>query len=404
LRLTRAAAGRQAAVLTLLATLAAVLVAGCGGDSDETGPSGSRLYDPARDGDFYRPPPELVPEEPGRLIWVERIDTRIPMDAWRILYTSEDAGGATIPVSGLLASPEGPGRDLPLVSFAYPTLGVGDECAPSAPQNNPYGLFFLAFLVAEGWTTVASDYQGLGPPGPHQFLVGESEGRAVLDAARAAQRLRPAGAGGAAAVVGSSQGGHAALFAGELAPRYAPGLDLVGVAALAAPSHLGRYLDDGGVLPFAPFAAIGIGDAYGRDPGAGLDEHDRALLERAARECSDTLGQVTPQFHDRRFVDRGPFDEESWCSLLERQDPGRAPIEAPVLLLQGEEDPIVPAASARRLFRRMCAQGDRVEFHVFPGVEHTGGEAGLLQASAGSTLFPWLQARFEGLAARSNCP
>jgi pimeloyl-ACP methyl ester carboxylesterase len=55
----------------------------------------------------------------------------------------------------------------------------------------------------------------------------------VLDAVRAARGLPGAGAGRSAVVFGHSQGGHAALFAGALAARYAPELDLLGVAAAA---------------------------------------------------------------------------------------------------------------------------------------------------------------------------
>jgi hypothetical protein len=35
----------------------------------------------------------------------------------------------------------------------------------------------------------ATDYPGLGTPGVHAYLMGESEGRAVLDSVRAARNL-----------------------------------------------------------------------------------------------------------------------------------------------------------------------------------------------------------------------
>jgi len=38
-------------------------------------------------------------------------------------------------------------------------------------------------------TVVFTDYPGLGTPGPHPYLVGESEGRAVLDSIRATRQL-----------------------------------------------------------------------------------------------------------------------------------------------------------------------------------------------------------------------
>src|SRR5262249_4900696 len=74
------------------------------------------------------------------------------------------------------------------------------------------------------------------------YLVGESEGRAVLDAARAARQL-PTGAGKRVLIAGHSQGGHAALFAGEIANEYAPELRVLGVASGAPVPDPGRFLD-----------------------------------------------------------------------------------------------------------------------------------------------------------------
>ena len=55
---------------------------------------------------------------------------------------------------------------------------------------------------------------------------------------RAARNLSGAHATNHFAVWGHSQGGHAALFSGELAPDYAPELKLVGVAAAAPATNL----------------------------------------------------------------------------------------------------------------------------------------------------------------------
>ena len=57
--------------------------------------------------------------------------------------------------------------------------------------------------------------------------MGVSEGRSVLDSVRAAANLPKTGAGPRFVVWGHSQGGHAALFAGQLAKSYAPDLALV---------------------------------------------------------------------------------------------------------------------------------------------------------------------------------
>ena len=84
-------------------------------------------------------------------------------------------------------------------------------------------------VVSQGYVVVATDYEGLGTPGTHPYLVGESEARGVLDIVKAAQQIPETGASNKTFVWGQSQGGQAALFAGEIQPTYAPELDLLGV-------------------------------------------------------------------------------------------------------------------------------------------------------------------------------
>jgi acetyl esterase/lipase len=65
----------------------------------------------------------------------------------------------------------------------------------------------------------------------------------VLDSVRAARDMPDSGASDRFAVWGHSQGGHAALYTGELAARYAPDLKLVGVAAAAPATYLVELFD-----------------------------------------------------------------------------------------------------------------------------------------------------------------
>jgi pimeloyl-ACP methyl ester carboxylesterase len=83
---------------------------------------------------------------------------------------------------------------------------------------------------------VATDYVGLGTAGPHPYLIGQGEARSVLDSVRAARQMPQLSLQPATVVWGHSQGGHAALWAGALAPSYAPDVHVLAVAALAPAS------------------------------------------------------------------------------------------------------------------------------------------------------------------------
>ena len=211
--------------------------------------AGAAAHVPAGDA-FYVPPHPLAKAKPGTIIRSTPIEAPVGARAWKILYHSRAVDGRDIAVSGVVLAPTGraPRGGRVVVAWAHGTTGLADLCAPSKHPDIASALRdsharipeqagvldrpFQAFLDA-GYVVAATDYEGLGTPGLHPYLVGESEGRSVLDAARAARGLKAAAVGRKALVVGLSQGGQAALFAGELAASYAPELRVLGVAAEA---------------------------------------------------------------------------------------------------------------------------------------------------------------------------
>lgn len=166
--------------------------------------------------------------------------------AWHILYSSTGLSGEPIPVSGIVIVPAAPpppgGR--PVVAWAHPTTGVVSRCAPSLARVFFASVQGLQAMLERAYMVTATDYPGLGTPETHPYLVGISEGRALLDSVRAARQIPGAGAGTEYAVWGHSQGGHAVLYAGLLAQQYAPELLLTGIAAAASATDLGTLMND----------------------------------------------------------------------------------------------------------------------------------------------------------------
>ena len=93
-----------------------------------------------------------------------------------------------------------------VVTWAAGRAGLADLCAPSKQPDIASGtsgagigypralIPMLQTFLDAGYVVAATDYEGLGTPGLHPLLVGESEGRGVLDAARAARGVKPAAA------------------------------------------------------------------------------------------------------------------------------------------------------------------------------------------------------------------
>ena len=153
------------------------------------------LVDPGDPSAFYDPPQPLPDGPPGTLIRSEPLAGADVAGAqtYRILYTSTGLGDEPIAVSGVVVVPRTkPAANAPIVAWAHGTSGIATQCAPSMEDaGNTKRIPELDQFVAAGAIVTATDYPGLGSDsgGPHPYLVGESEGRAVLDSVRAAQQL-----------------------------------------------------------------------------------------------------------------------------------------------------------------------------------------------------------------------
>src|ERR1700690_3925519 len=196
---------------------------------------------------FYRAPSSEVAGAPGTLVRQEVIDGA-PEGAttYRVLYRSTGLDDKPILVSGVVIVPPGdpPPGGRPIIAWAHPTSGVVPRCAPSLAIFLFEQIQGLRSFVRAGYVVAATDYPGLGTAGPHPYLVGVSEARAVIDSVRVAGRMPGAGGGKKFVVWGHSQGGHAALFTGLIAKTYAPELDLLGVAAAAPATDLATLMND----------------------------------------------------------------------------------------------------------------------------------------------------------------
>jgi hypothetical protein len=240
---------------------------------------------------FYEPPDPLGEGEPGDVIRSEPMDAylapgvRLRARAWRVLYRSTSAVGHPTAVSGAVLVPYGRIHGpRPLIGYGVGTHGIGDSAAPSRllSRGLEWESGMIAMILARGWAVAITDYEGLGTPGDHTYMVGRALGPNLLDAMRAARQLHPSELPdqGPAAIVGYSEGGAAAAWAAQLQPAYAADLPLTAVAAGAAAAdvELGGSTVDGTFFSFfISYGGIGYAAAY---PELELD---RYLTPKAAR-------------------------------------------------------------------------------------------------------------------------
>ena len=331
-------------------------------------------------------------------------------DAFRILYQSTGLKGEPIEVSAAIFIPAGPpppgGRNI--IAWGHPTSGVVKKCAPSLMPDTAGMIWGLPSMLAKGYIVVATDYPGLGTPGIHPYLIGVSEGRAVLDSVRAARALPRSGASNRFVVWGHSQGGHAALYTGELAKSYAPELKLFGVAAAAPATYLIELFDaDKSTSAGKELTAMAIyswSNLY-RDPASSLVEPDAmGAYQAMAHDCIESVAQflaidkAEKPLTRERFLKANPATTEPWESIMKRNTPGQGAAGAPVFLAQGTADTVVHPVITKQFAQMLCRQGARVMFVELPGVTHT-----FAAKKSLSTALKWMDDRFAGVPAPSVC-
>jgi acetyl esterase/lipase len=389
------------AIVTALATVLACLLLGC-----------PRFVGVARADDaFYGYGPAQLAGAPGSIIRLAPMDgAPLGASAFRVLYRSTGVRGEPIAVSGIVVVPAGaaPEGGRPIVAWAHPTTGVVPRCAPSMARFAFQSMMGLREMVTRGYVVAATDYPGLGTAGPHPYLVGDSEARAVIDAVRAARQVPGARAGNRYTVWGHSQGGQAALFTGMVAARYAPELRLLGVAAAAPAADLGTLLrTDAGTDGGRNVTAMTLW-SWQRVFGAPIDKvvDPRAMpaVDALSNECIESPLDMLERGYSQRPLRKQFLDVpditgiEPWKSLLAANEAGTLPADVPVLVTQGGADLLVPPQVTRAYVRRLCAAGSRVAYVELPGVHH-----GFIGSDTALRAVAWMGDRFDGKPAPSDC-
>ena len=350
--------------------------------------------------------PDPLPDAPpGTLIDVEPLGEFGEISAYRILYHSRSRKGEDIAVSGYVLAPLDDAADTewPVVAYAHGTTGMADQCAPSATVDSDLRSFgreasLLNQVAALGYVVVATDYEGLGTPGLHPYLVGESEARSILDSVRAVRQMEGLNASDKCAVAGISQGGHAALHAGQYWQTYAPELDLVGVISMAPPSQATLMYDaiiNSSSKGFIYMALAAYDAAYDEvDIEEVLTPQGVELLAELENGCTDYVFDVFNQHEvsDLVSVDN-PLRIPAWRDIAIDNDVNQRALPAPVFIAHGSADTLIPTLSSSLLCAQITPlpnQGPTLR-KVYEGATHGG-----VAAAAADDITTWLAARFAG--------
>ncbi|GAA2731818.1 lipase family protein [Actinocorallia aurantiaca] len=393
---TRPRRGPHSLVLTLAAiTATACGLAGAAVTGSSAAPPVRAAADAAEDA-FYTPPSPLPQGTPGDLIRSRPAKAGPPgaralADAWEVMYLSTDANGEPNAVTGMVLVPKNVDRaKAPVVGFGPGTHGPAYRCAPSRMIDR--GAFYeqpaVNDMLARGWAVAVTDYEGYHPDPRTTYVVGRSTGPALIDAVRAAQRLGPAGLSPDAKVAfrGYSQGGGAAMWAGESQPSYAPELNLVGVAGGGVPADLANVslaLNGEVGFGFLMYALIGLDNAYGLGLDEALNENGRTTFD--AMRADDCAIELFADYQGRSVADyfvRSPLADAAWQRAYSANKLGATAITVPVFQYHVTRDELVDYQQAVTLRNTYCAKGVKLTWKTFDAGHLTGVHRGNAEALA----------------------
>jgi predicted alpha/beta-fold hydrolase len=343
-------------------------------------------------------------------------------EAWRAVYTSvSGVDGGSREVSGAFFVPRGtpPENGWPVISLAHGTTGIGHNCGPSRQADLMLYSPLIKALLGVKYAVALSDYEGLGESGSHPYLEPRTAAFNTIDAVRAMREISSAVSARWVAV-GFSQGGQAVWAADELNSYYGNDLQLQGSVALAPPANVTGVADlvrSGSLTAdqraLFPLLIVGLAQ-YNPD----LDDHaflhgsTEAYREQFSHcEPTGSHSENTPQAPNpwRTVVDRlseandvkpdTPQDVAKLRDALRRAALPQRPLDKPMLVIIGEDDPVVLPDWVQSAVSRSCALGGRIEYLQMPDTGHVE-----LTWKPAHTVERWMADRFAGAAAPSNCP
>lgn len=315
-----------------------------------------------------------------------------------IRYTSSDGTSSSVPIYARVYWPQNKdSKELPVLAFAPGTTGIGDDCAASLenPAKRDWANYDskMAAYASQGYMVVITDYEGMRDPSRiHHYMVGELEGRAVLDSVRALRNLDTTKNNindKAIFAGGYSQGGHAAYWADQIAPSYASDINLAGAIGFGPVTDVSQTLTDAitanaNINWFGPFVLVSYQDWYKHNYPIDkilMPQWTQNLRSDVLRECIDTADRFwpnnmgtnrsglvyTPQFIAAAKTGNIANDPtyRQFAADMAKNITGSVGRPTPLLLNQGLYDNVILPAQSQAAFKRFCSSGNSVTYRRY---------------------------------------
>ncbi|MGV8874227.1 MAG: lipase family protein [Rhodococcus sp. (in: high G+C Gram-positive bacteria)] len=364
------------------------------------------------DDPFYAAPEGYEAALPGTVLKVRPVEVamfgrvRQRVDAWQLLYRTTDLGGLAQASVTTVLRPHN--AEPVLLSYQCAIDGVASSCFPSYALRRGSKAFgavpqfeFLLVLHAlrRGWIISIPDHEG---PDGH-WGSPQEPGFCTLDAIRAVLSFEPVALHEKTPVAlwGYSGGGLATSWAAEMAPEYAPEIELVG-AALGSPvgDPGSAFIRLNATLHAAlpTLVVAGLRRTYPE-----LDRVIREYVNEDGMRILDSVESMTTVRAVRRLArhDLDKYIDVPMADLLALPEmvqvfldiqPGRIAPTAPLLVIQSVHDQIIAVDDVDGQVERYNEGGAHVTYLRDRLSEHLS-----LHPLCAPLTLDWLADRFAGV-------
>jgi pimeloyl-ACP methyl ester carboxylesterase len=380
-------------------------------------PMASAATTPSSDA-FYKAPSTtaLTMAQPGDILRYRAIPLNangyasFVSEGYQVMYrTADGQNNPTAAIATILIPKNTPAKGRKLLAYQsfYDSLTI--DCTPSylTVQGKLFEENNIDSTLKKGIVVVLSDYEGLNS----QWIAGMNTAHGVLDGIRSAIKFGRAGVDPNApvAMMGFSGGGHATGWAAEVAPEYAPELNIVGAAMGGVPVMPGNVAKkvDGTFFASVYFGAVvGLARAYPQiDPNKYATTAGLAMIKDMGNRCllgmfegkPDMLLKYAFNNSSKYLKDANFLDLPEIASIIQENSMTTRTPKVPLYVYEGTADEIMPIADVDALVQRYCNAGVKVQYHRIAGGDHLG------MALSPDAAISYVQDRLDGKAPPSTC-
>jgi acetyl esterase/lipase len=364
---------------------------------------------------FYTPPSQatLNSAMPGTVLRYRPIPntaySSTVSEAYQLMFRTTDGHDKPVAaITTVLIPKNAPATGRKLFSYHsfYDSLTL--NCTPSylTVKGSLFEENYVEPALKKGIVVVLTDYEGL----QSQWIAGLNTAHTALDGMRAAIKFPKTKLTSSAQIgmMGFSGGGHATAWTAEVAPEYAPELNIVGAAMGGVPANIdnvARKVD--GTLFAGVYleAVVGLSRAYPEiDPAKYATPAGLTAIKDIGQRCllgifegqKEVLVKYAFTKSTKYLKDADFLNLPEIKPIIQENNLGSRTPQVPVYVYEGTNDEIMPIADVDSLVQNYCSKGVKVQYNRTSG-DH------LLMAIAPSNAMSYVLDRMDGRAAPTNC-